>query len=382
MEIILVSIAGALFIIQLLYLFIVYGAINRRKNNVVKDKIKFSDELPPLSVIVCAHDQAEYLQQNLPALLKQDYPEFEVIVINDNSTDDTKEVLTLLSQEYPHLYHSFTSQSARYISHKKLSLTLGIKAAKNEWLVFTEPDCKPTSDQWLRLMARNFTPEKEIVLGYSSFESNPKKRQRFIAFDTLITSMQYLGMALIGNPFMGVGKNMAYRKSLFIKNKGFASNLHLLRGEDSIFINRYATSKNTAVETDADAMMTVNTWNNRKTWKEEKMNYLVSAKYFKGMQRFSLGFETFTKYLFYGFCIAGLVTSIIFRNIPFIPIYPCLILLRYLFIGFVWNKTAANLGESQRYYLTIPLFDLYQPIRTWALKIRLSFTRKKDFIRK
>ena len=210
--IILAAIAGLLFCIQLLYLFIIYNGIYRKHKKAQSNKLEYANELPSVSIIISAHNQGEYLQNNLPAILTQDYPNYEVIVINDDSTDETKEILTLLEQEHPHLYHSFTSQSARYISHKKLSLTLGIKAAKNDCLVFTEPYCCPKSNQWLRLMARNFTPDTDIVLGYSNYISNQKNRQRFISFDTLITAMRYMGYAVLGKPYMGVGYNMAYRK--------------------------------------------------------------------------------------------------------------------------------------------------------------------------
>ena len=169
-ELILLSAAGILFIIQLIYYFGLYNRIHVRNKTVRKEETHFSRELPPLSVILCARNEADNLRKILPAILEQDYPQFEVIVINDASTDETEDVLGYMEEKYPHLYHSFTPDSARYISHKKLALTLGIKASKHDWLVFTETNCMPASNQWLKLMARNFTSQTQIVLGYSGYD--------------------------------------------------------------------------------------------------------------------------------------------------------------------------------------------------------------------
>lgn len=169
-ELILLSATGVLLIIQLIYYLGLYNRIHTHNLAVGKDEVHFGRELPPLSVVICARNESENLRRNLPTILKQDYPDFEVIVINDGSTDESEDLLSALEEEYPNLYHSFTPDSARYISRKKLALTLGIKASKHDWLVFTEADCAPVSNQWLRRMARNFTSSTDIVLGYSGYE--------------------------------------------------------------------------------------------------------------------------------------------------------------------------------------------------------------------
>ena len=148
-EYIIGGIVGVLTIVQVLYLFIVYGATHRRYKTEQKGKLEIADAQPGMSVIITTSDQEEMLAKNLPRILEQDYPDFEVIVVDDNSKDDTKELLERLAEKYPNLYMTHTSDSIRYISHKKLSLTLGIKAAKKEWMVFTEPNCYTTSRQWL-----------------------------------------------------------------------------------------------------------------------------------------------------------------------------------------------------------------------------------------
>ena len=156
-EQILLAATGTLFIIQALYYLCLYNRIHLRSRAVKRGNVHFSQELPPVSVIICAREECENLRRNLKAVLEQDYPQFEVIVINDGNTDESEDYLTLLEEKYPHLYHSFVPDSSRYISRKKLAATLGVKASKYDWLVFTEANCCPQSNQWLRLLARNLS---------------------------------------------------------------------------------------------------------------------------------------------------------------------------------------------------------------------------------
>ncbi len=275
-----------------------YNRIHVHNKAVGKEEAHFTRELPPLSVILRARNEAENLRKILPAILEQDYPQFEVIVINDASTDDTEDILGVMEEKYPHLYHSFTPESARYISHKKLALTLGIKASsKHDWLVFTETNCMPASNQWLKLMARNFTPQTQIVLGYSGYDRTKGWLHKRTAFDTLFQSLRYLGFALAGKPYIGIGRNLAYRKELFFQQKGFSKYLNLQRGEDDLFINELATSSNTRVETDFNATTRIQPVYRYKDWKEEKVSYMATARFYHGIQRYLLGFETFSPFV-------------------------------------------------------------------------------------
>lgn len=184
-EKILLAATGVLFVIQILYYFCLYNRIHLHNRAVKRSNVHFSQELPPVSVIICAREESENLRRNLTAVLEQDYPQFEVIVINDGDTDESEDYLTLLEEKYPHLYHSFVPDSSRYISRKKLAVTLGIKASKYDWLVFTEANCQPQSNQWLRLLARNFTSRTQVVLGYSGYERGRGWLHKRIAFDNL-----------------------------------------------------------------------------------------------------------------------------------------------------------------------------------------------------
>lgn len=381
-ELTLLSAAGILFMIQLIYYFGLYNRIHRHNTAVRKEEVHFSRELPPLSVIICARNEADNLRKVLPTILEQDYPEFEVIVINDASTDETADVLGAFEEKYPNLYHSFTPESARYISHKKLALTLGIKASKHDWLVFTETNCIPASNQWLRLMARNFTSQTQIVLGYSGYDRTKGWFHKRVAFDALFQSLRYLGFALAGKPYMGIGRNLAYRKELFFKQKGYSSYLNLQRGEDDLFINQVATAENTRVETDYNATVRIQPIERIKDWKEEKVSLMATARYYRGIQRYLLGFETFSRVLFYGVCIAGIVFGILHFHWLAAGIALFVWILRYLIQATIIHQTAKEMGGGRKYYFSLPVFDLLQPIQSLRFKSCRFFRGKGDFMRR
>lgn len=373
--------SGALFITQAVYYLGLYNKLytHSRETAYATD---INTQNPPLSVIIVAKDATHELQENLPFILEQDYPEFEVIVIYDRPADDCDNTLKLLEDKYPNLYHTFIPDSARYISHKKLGITMGIKASRHEWLVFTEPDCRPQSNQWLKQMARNFTPATEIVLGYSNYEKVPGWFNKKITFDTLLNSMRYLGMAVSGHPYMGTGRNMAYRKTLYYKQKGFASHLNLQRGEDDLFINELATSSNTRVETDFNATTRIQPVYRYKDWKEEKVSYMATARFYHGIQRYLLGFETFSRLLFYIACIAGIVFGILNFHWLVAGIAFLMWLLRFTVQAVIINRTAKEMGGGRKYYFSLPVFDLIQPVQSLKFKLCRFFRGKGDFMRR
>lgn len=381
-EVILLSSAGILLIIQLIYYFGLYNRIHVHNKAVRKEETHFTRELPPLSIILCARNEADNLRKILPAILEQDYPQFEVIVINDASTDETEDILGVMEEKYPNLYHSFTPDSARYISHKKLALTLGIKASKHDWLVFTETNCMPASNKWLKLMARNFTSHTQVVLGYSGYDYTKGWLHKRVAFDTLFQSLRYLGFALAGKPYMGIGRNLAYRKELFFQKKGFSTYLNLQRGEDDLFINQVATHSNTRIETDLDASMRIQPVYRYKDWKEEKVSYMATARFYHGMQRYLLGFETLTRLLFYTTCIAGIAFGILNLHWMMAGIALFLWLIRYAVQAIVINQTAKEMGGNRKYYFSLPVFDLLQPLQSLNFKLCRFFRGKGDFMRR
>ena len=381
-ELILLSAAGVLLIVQLIYYLGLYNRIHTHNLAVGKDEVHFGRELPPLSVVICARNESENLRRNLPAILKQDYPDFEVIVINDGSTDESEDLLSELEEEYPNLYHSFTPDSARYISRKKLALTLGIKASKYDWLVFTGADCTPVSNKWLRRIARNFTPSTDIVLGYSGYERGKGWLHKRVSFDSLFTSLRYLGFALAGKPYMGIGRNLAYRKELFFKVKGFSTHLNMQRGEDDLFINQIANENNTRVETSPDSVIRMQPVERYKDWKEEKVSYMATARFYKGSQRWLLGLETATRLLFYVACLSGIVFGILSFHWLAAGLVLLLWIVRYSAQAYVINKTANEMGDNRSYYFTLPVFDIIRPLQSLKFRLYRLYRRKGDFMRR
>ena len=369
--------AGIFFLIQSYYHLGLYRNLYLHSR-----KEKEESETPPLSVILVAKDEASDLRKNLPAILEQDYSSFEVIVIYDQSAgDECEDVLKILQEKYPHLHHSFIPDSARYISHKKLGITMGIKASHHEWLVFTEPNCAPTSNQWLRKMARNFTSDTDIVLGYSNYEKGKGWFNRKITFDTLLNSMRYLGMAINGHPYMGCGRNMAYRKSLYYQQKGFASHLNLQRGEDDIFVNQMANGKNTKVEASAESVIRISTPLYKKSWREEKLSYTMTSRYYKGAAHYLVGFEACSRLLFLAMVIACLVFGILTQDWIMIGIASLLGSLRYLMQVIIFHQTSVALNE-RKFYTSLLLFDWLQPIWNFRFKMQQKLRRKDEFMRK
>ena len=381
-ETILLTATGILFLVQIAFYTIYYLRIPRHKKAAGREATPYSTDCPPLSVVIYARESCEQLQANLPAVLEQDYPQYEVIVITDGTDDGTSDYLTQLQIAHPHLYHSFIPNSSRYISHKKLALTLGIKAAHYDWLVMTETDCRPATNQWLRLLARNFTSGTEIVLGYNNYQRSKGWFHKCIAYDNLFQAMRYLGAALGGHPYMGLGRNLAYRKELFYKTKGFSNHLNLLRGDDDLFVNQIATGRNTRVETDAHAVMQRRPYARTKDWREEKIGYASTARLYKGMQRYVSGLETTTRLLFHTGWIGTAMLAVNLQHWLVAGMALLLFLFRWGVQAYAINKNARTLGDPQRYYLTLPLLDIIQPIQSLRWKLYCLFRRKSEFLRK
>ena len=369
--------AGFLFFIQSCYQLGLY-----RKLYPHSKQAQGEGNTPPLSVIIVAKDSASDLRKNLPAILEQDYPDYEVIVIYDRADkDESEDVLKLLQDKYHHLYYTFIPDSARYISHKKLGVTMGIKASRHEWLVHTEANCLPSSNQWLRKLASNFTDHTDIVLGYSNYEKTSGWFNRKITFDTLLHSMRYLGMAINGHPYMGCGRNLAYRKSLYYNQKGFTNHLNLQRGEDDLFINQVTNANNTRVEASSESVMRITTPHYPKSWKEEKLSYVTTSRHFKGTAQYLVGGESCSRLLFLACVLVCIVFGIIKQDWIMVGIASLLWVLRFILQVVVFRKTSIALNE-RIFIFTLPLFDWMQPLWNLGFKLQQRFIRKDEFMRK
>ena len=280
-------------LIQLIYYLGIYSRI------IFSPASKSPAISEPVSVIICARNEAENLEKFLPAVLSQQYPAFEVIVVDDGSSDETGDLLRGFMAQYPHLRTTTIREDKKFSHSKKLAVTIGIKAAKNDILVFTDADCEPASDQWLKRMASNFTGEKKVVLGYGGYFSHKELLNKYIRYDTLTIAMQYLGFAISGFPYMGVGRNIAYRKSFFYKTAGFSHHLHILSGDDDLFVNENATKRNTTVEYSHESHTRSNPARSFQQWRMQKKRHLATAPLYKGKDKFLLTLEPLSRLFFY-----------------------------------------------------------------------------------
>jgi len=248
----------------------------------------------PLSVIVCAHDEEDNLRELIPLLLAQQYAEYEVIIIDDRSNDNTYDYLLEATRQYPQLKMVTVKETPAHVNGKKFGITLAVKAARYDWLVFTDADCRPRSSTWLLEMSRCFHQDKSIALGVSLYRRKPGFLNSFIRFESLLTATQYIGWALLGNPYMGVGRNLAYRKNLFIENKGFNRHLSVTGGDDDLFVNQHATSQNTACAIGAEALVFSEP---KQTWADfyyQKIRHLSVGKRYRWKHKFLLGMFSLT----------------------------------------------------------------------------------------
>ncbi len=201
-----------------------------------------------VSVIICARNEADNLNNFLPSVLEQDYPDFEVIVVNDCSEDHTDDVLGKFLMQYPRLKISTITKDPKFSHNKKFAQFIGIKAAKNEILLFTDADCQPESDKWIGQMASHFNDKTDFVIGYGGYLREKGLLNKYICYESTAIAMQYFGMAIRGVPYMGVGRNLSYRRSVFFANKGFGSHNHIISGDDDLFVNSHANRENTIAE--------------------------------------------------------------------------------------------------------------------------------------
>ena len=262
---------------------------------------------PPVSVVICARNEEENLREYLPLVLEQDYPNYEVIVVNDCSWDNSYDLLKSMALTYRHLKVADIKEVEGREHGKKFAMTIGIKAAQHETLVLIDADCFPTSNEWISRIMEAYTPEKEIVLGYGKYERKAGFLNQMIRFDTFFIAAQYLSMALRGKAYMGVGRNLSYRKNLFFQVKGFASHIHLDSGDDDLFINEVATPSNTAIVIDKGSSTVSGPKTTWKSWFTQKKRHVSTAKYYKPAHKSALALEPISWYLMFFSAIAGII---------------------------------------------------------------------------
>lgn len=340
-------------IVQLIYFWAVFA-----RAAFFKPANEYTRRDEPVSIVICARDEYHNLKQNLPLLLSQDYERYEVVVVNHASVDETRFLLQEMQAQYSHLKVVHLEEDLNFFTGKKFPLSIGIKSATYEVLLFTDADCVPRSDQWLRRMASNFTEKTAIVLGYGAYKHDKGLLNRLIRFDTVRIALQYFGFALSSMPYMGVGRNMAYRKSLFYHHNGFISHYRIQSGDDDLFVNRAARSKNTRVEMRPESHTVSIPKNTFNQWFRQKKRHLQSGRHYRSSHKIMLGIFGVSQFLFF-------VLFILLLSMQYL-VYVVLALAaaRFLTQLFVYKRFMKKLSEKG-FLLLVPFFEVSLMIITF-----------------
>lgn len=310
-----------------------------------------------VSVIIAARNDSDNLMNNLPFILEQDHPNFEVIVINHQSTDDTFYILNAIQRQYPHLRVIHVEKNHHLKYGKKLPLTLGIKGAKFERLVFTDADCQPKSNQWLKTISAHVSDEKEIALAYGPLSSRKGFLNKLIRFDTTWIAMNYFAFAKAGVPYMGVGRNMAYTKSSFMRVDGFKSHYSLASGDDDLFIQDAATRKNTTVVLQPESFMESPSATSWESFIRQKTRHYTTSAHYRVFKKLLLGIYPLSLLLMLGTFVT-LMWNPEFRWLT-LAVFVFVLIVKWIIIGKAFQKL--NAGSFIKW---LPLLDIFYAIWT------------------
>jgi glycosyltransferase involved in cell wall biosynthesis len=322
-------------VIQLFFYVFLFGKFSFTKIEKIK-QYHF-----PISVILAARNEAKNLKENLPSILNQKYTSFEVIIINDASTDESHTILEIFQSHYKHLKVITLEHTNSYSGNKKNAISKGIAAASNNQLLFTDADCRPVSENWITEMTSALSAKKEIVLGYGGYQKiNNSFLNKLIRYETLLTAIQYFSYAKIGIPYMGVGRNLAYKKELFQKNSGFENHKHIKSGDDDLLINQISTQTNTQICFTKESFTISKPKTSFTSWIQQKRRHFTTATHYKPMHRFLLVLFFLSQFLFWCLAIILLISSFKWQLVTI------LIAIRLILHYIVIQKSATKLDEK------------------------------------
>ncbi len=329
----------AIIVVQFIYYIVIFGKFSFGK------KEFFEPKNLPISVIVCAKNDEVNVSEFIPLLANQNYPNFEIVLIDDASSDETLEVFEAFEKKYSNINLVKVENNEAFWGNKKFALTLGIKASKNEYLLFTDADCYPKTENWITEMSAHFNTQKTIILGYGGYEKiKGSFLNKVIRFETVLTATQYFSWAKIGKPYMGVGRNLGYKKSEFYKTNGFITHMKIRSGDDTLFINQAADSKNTTICYSPESFTVSKPNTTFSSWFTQKRRYLSTSKHYQFTDKLQLG-------LFYISQLLFLILPIILLSFQFQWILVVSLLgFRYLFSWISFGYSASKLEEKDIVY--------------------------------
>jgi cellulose synthase/poly-beta-1,6-N-acetylglucosamine synthase-like glycosyltransferase len=346
-NIILFAVLAASVIIQLYYYLYLFPKVYSFKSTVNQ---KCTTCFPPISIIIAAKDESENLQKNLRSILNQEYSEFEVIVICDHPTDNSIDILTEFQRSYKNLRIINDIETK---PGKKIALTLGINASSHENLVFTDADCQAASKFWLREIASNFSDTKHLILGYGGYYSTKKLLNSFVRYDTAIIAFHYFGSAIVGQAYMGVGRNLAYTKTLWQKAGEFSSHAEIASGDDDLFVISASTKENTAICLNPEAFTYSEAKQTFRDFLNQKSRHISTSTKYNLKSKFISGAEIISRAFFF--------TSLTLLSLNgFLLIGIILVLFRFLVEFHLQTKMNKTLKTNLSVFYVI-LFDIFAP---------------------
>jgi len=335
-----------------------------------KDLIK--SDLPSVSVIICARNEEDNLFNNLPLVLQQKYPNFEVIVVNDQSQDGSMHIIKAYKKDYPFIKYIELEKNKHRQFGKKLPLTVGINGASNELIVVTDADCKPESKYWLQQLAKNYQGDKEIILGYSPYEKSKGFLNKIIRFDTSVIAITYMSFAKTALAYMGVGRNMAYSKAKFLGVDGFKKHYHIASGDDDLFIKDAGNVKNVAIEMNRDSFVYTTPEKSWAKWIDQKQRHFTTSSEYKMITKLFLGALPFSLLVMYTSLFILLFNSewVYFVGV----IFTIRLILYWIINGLLFKKL-----EMKDLIWWFPLFEVFHTIIIPFIFYSNSRTQRKKW---
>lgn len=366
-------IAGAVVVL----LAVLGSLINPFLRSLRFQKTETAENQPPVSILITAHDNLAELERNLPMFLRQQYAaDYQVIVVCQSTDGETQDFLKRTAAENPHLYYTYIPESSRYMSRKKLQITLGVKAAKHEWIILTEPNCRPSNDKWLQTMARQCQDPNHLVLGYVALDEETKSVRRF---DSIRKAYYVLRRAQQTYGYRSHMPNVAFRKSDFMKEQGYQGNLEYVRGEYDFLVNKYALYGDTATELDCDAWLIREAPSN-KSWHNAHLYLQASRKSLEraGSMRTLMFFDHLMPHLSLIATLAVAAYSILMKNWILTGCAGFSFLLLFIVRMLIANKAIKHFGDGIAMF-KLPFFEYGIIWRNLATKLRYWRADKNDF---
>lgn len=305
---------------------------------------------PPISVIICGHNEGHNFKKFLPQILEQDYPNFEVIVVNDRSTDDSEAVLNGFKERYSNLKTLHLKDFDRQLIGKKFALSKGLAAAQHEAVLLTDADCYPASNQWIKWMSTALN-RHEIGIAYVPFDKRSGFLNRFLRYDKVYIAIQYLSFAFWNIPYMGAGANLIYKKQLFFKNKGFEKHKHIASGDDDLFISAVGKQQQVAITLHPDSFVYCEPKESWSGFYRQKSRHNSTSVHYNWYHQLLLGGLALSHFMVY----VGFVGLAIFQGVSML--FLGLFGLRWLVMLVLYSVITPKMKE-QDLIVWLPLMDV------------------------